>query len=382
MKKCISILTIICCIAVAGNARPTDCTTVTDFIAPEEVTACDAPAPVNLQSNIIDEHTVRLTWNDGSNTVSSGFLVRTFDDVGDVVAETIVYVPEIEISGLIEDKHYTTHVHSICSDGIVSPNYGVASFSMTIIIDLILNVQCEEPTTQDVAGNHLFAVPVTSNGASADWLPFPPNTNRIVYFGKVFKHNYESSNYARFLIVRDLNSDTVHIKLYAPVGKIKVVFTSSKLLVVSNNLTIGDLRFTPSGYIFSKTPGGSMNYGAKVDYFSSCEVSNGNNELAAVANAEASLLQPEEIGKAARADMKVSPNPFSDELDIRLQLAEEQHVSVALYNATGIRIKEIADSMYDPGIHSQAISTSDIPAGIYYIVMHTDTFSKTMMVVK
>lgn len=88
----------------------------------------------------------------------------------------------------------------------------------------------------------------------------------------------------------------------------------------------------------------------------------------------------------AVASLQVSPNPFSDRLDIRVKTDETTPVSIRLCDATGRLVAQIADQeMVAPGA-DQIFSwqtPANLPAGMYCCVVQSDkgvSAAKVLMV--
>lgn len=72
------------------------------------------------------------------------------------------------------------------------------------------------------------------------------------------------------------------------------------------------------------------------------------------------------------------PNPFSSGTEIVFYLAEEDHVSLAVYDVRGHRVTQLVDQVYAPGRHGVAWdgrspARGRLPAGIYFVELRTGT---------
>ena len=71
--------------------------------------------------------------------------------------------------------------------------------------------------------------------------------------------------------------------------------------------------------------------------------------------------QPETLG------LSVAPNPFSQSTRVTLDLAEAQHVRVALYDALGRRVATLQDGPLAAGAHTLTLDDGGLPAGVYLV---------------
>ncbi len=72
------------------------------------------------------------------------------------------------------------------------------------------------------------------------------------------------------------------------------------------------------------------------------------------------------------------PNPFNPSTTIRFTLAKAGHVTVEVFNVAGQKVDTIVDDFRESGMHSVAWDGSEYSAGIYFYMVKTGNFSKTM----
>jgi hypothetical protein len=65
------------------------------------------------------------------------------------------------------------------------------------------------------------------------------------------------------------------------------------------------------------------------------------------------------------------PNPCGDETMISLQLPHSQNIKLTLLDALGREVVRVAEGHYQAGNHQFIVVTKSIPAGIYYVRLHT-----------
>jgi hypothetical protein len=68
---------------------------------------------------------------------------------------------------------------------------------------------------------------------------------------------------------------------------------------------------------------------------------------------------------------EVSPNPFSNTINVRLETLSAGKISLGLYSVTGQLITQIEDNYNQPGIHSYNPDLSALPKGVYILVFKT-----------
>jgi beta-glucanase (GH16 family) len=78
-------------------------------------------------------------------------------------------------------------------------------------------------------------------------------------------------------------------------------------------------------------------------------------------NASAGLRE-----KSARVALDQNhPNPFRDHSTITFSLLSGQHVQLELYDASGRRIRTLAEGSYGPGSHQVGVEAEDLEPGVY-----------------
>jgi hypothetical protein len=71
------------------------------------------------------------------------------------------------------------------------------------------------------------------------------------------------------------------------------------------------------------------------------------------------------------------PNPFNPATIIRYGLPQGSHVKLTIYTLVGSQIDTIVDEWQEPGIHSINFSAHDIPSGIYFYRLQTESGTLT-----
>ena len=86
------------------------------------------------------------------------------------------------------------------------------------------------------------------------------------------------------------------------------------------------------------------------------------------------LLNPDNSEAGIRG---IKPNPSSGVTEIELNLIESGYTEIYCCNILGEKVKAIYQGYPDTGTQTMKIDLSDIPSGIYYIILQTPTVRKT-----
>ena len=90
------------------------------------------------------------------------------------------------------------------------------------------------------------------------------------------------------------------------------------------------------------------------------------------------LINPK--GKAGI--ISVSPNPSGENIAIKMNLIESGFTEIYVCNVLGEKIKDVFSGYPDTGVQTKEMNLSDLPAGIYYLVLQTATVRKTKIIEK
>lgn len=82
------------------------------------------------------------------------------------------------------------------------------------------------------------------------------------------------------------------------------------------------------------------------------------------------------------SELKCFPNPFTDQIKIEFNLSKDDNASINIIDVTGREVKEISNSYLAEGIHDLTIDSSDLPPGIYFVVLQGSDFRKDQKIVK
>lgn len=78
------------------------------------------------------------------------------------------------------------------------------------------------------------------------------------------------------------------------------------------------------------------------------------------------------------------PNPAVEKTSITFSLLENANTNISLFDVLGNKIKTLFDGLYTPGTYTVDLDVSNLPQGIYYYIMTTNSSSlrKSMIITK
>ena len=64
---------------------------------------------------------------------------------------------------------------------------------------------------------------------------------------------------------------------------------------------------------------------------------------------------------------------------VKLQFAipVSEHISLKLFDVSGREVRTIADDEFNPGYYTITVETDQLPAGIYFVTLRTNTHTFT-----
>jgi hypothetical protein len=89
-----------------------------------------------------------------------------------------------------------------------------------------------------------------------------------------------------------------------------------------------------------------------------------------------------QAGKPGQIALKASPNPFSTSLKISFTTDHPTALSIEIFNATGEKVDQIANTEFSAGDHTLTWQNAALPKGMYFIRLNTNTGSFTQKIVK
>jgi hypothetical protein len=71
------------------------------------------------------------------------------------------------------------------------------------------------------------------------------------------------------------------------------------------------------------------------------------------------------------------PNPFNPTTSIKYSVESIQYIQIAVYNILGQEVQKLVDEEKFPGEYTISFDGSNLPSGIYFYRLQTDSFSET-----
>ena len=81
-------------------------------------------------------------------------------------------------------------------------------------------------------------------------------------------------------------------------------------------------------------------------------------------------------------ELTIGPNPFREEVQVRLAVAETKNLTLSLYNQSGQRIAVLREGLVEKGLHSMILNTSELKPGMFFLRLTTDTEMKTIKLIR
>jgi cyclomaltodextrinase / maltogenic alpha-amylase / neopullulanase len=78
------------------------------------------------------------------------------------------------------------------------------------------------------------------------------------------------------------------------------------------------------------------------------------------------------------------PNPFNPVTTIRYQMPNARHLNMSVYDVLGREVAVLVNGVQNPGMHTATFDGSQLPSGVYFCRMQSDSWSQTikLMLVK
>jgi len=89
-----------------------------------------------------------------------------------------------------------------------------------------------------------------------------------------------------------------------------------------------------------------------------------------------------EINFPMNLKTNIFPNPFIQQVNIVFELPDPQKIEVSLYNSTGKKIRIIDVGQKVRGTYSYSIEGTQLPAGMYFVVLQTESGTLTSKIIK
>jgi len=75
------------------------------------------------------------------------------------------------------------------------------------------------------------------------------------------------------------------------------------------------------------------------------------------------------------------PNPFNPSTKISYVIAEKENVNISIYNLKGQRVTSLVNQLKDQGTYNINWDASEIPSGLYFLKLQTESFHKNFKLV-
>ncbi|MCE1187558.1 MAG: YCF48-related protein [Ignavibacteria bacterium] len=97
-------------------------------------------------------------------------------------------------------------------------------------------------------------------------------------------------------------------------------------------------------------------------------------------NGDATVSKTVEVNNKVKASFALDqnyPNPFNPTTTISYSVANEQFVSLKVYNAIGVEVASLVNGIVPAGLHKVGFDATKLGSGIYYYTLKVDGFVKT-----
>jgi hypothetical protein len=325
---------------------------------------CDLPAPENFHIKAIGPDWVTLAWNGSPNIGDNRIRIyRVSDNL--LLSTTIVPTGVLEANiSIPANTQVKAVINSICLDGSHSPD--VAERILTgVILDLVVTgfSDSNNSSTCPITGegecefnqNGVSVFKVTSGGFFARKFRIQPLYDNNRNLSKCFITAQPSS-----FINLYCNTNTV-----APCIDAKITITVKQGITESYIGTITAFQNQGVNYL-------------KADLEPNCQI----DRLTSFNGRPAPPKGPtrdrnEEF--ITMGELSVSPNPFTDILEVYPEWPTEENVSLQLYNLSG---QKVLDQQFPGGQDQYTLSTEKLSPGFYLLRIESDGQVQTLKVIK
>jgi uncharacterized lipoprotein YddW (UPF0748 family) len=107
-----------------------------------------------------------------------------------------------------------------------------------------------------------------------------------------------------------------------------------------------------------------------------------HNESTPAATAVATVIATNILSPELRLlNMKVFPNPASTATQLSFELIKPMDVSLKLYDINGSEVMHLINNKRFPGLNTININTTELQAGLYFAILRTKEFTKTIQLI-
>ena len=184
----------------------------------------------------------------------------------------------------------------------------------------------------------------------------------------------------KFIVCLDLNSDdfkVIHsISANQSIFRSKFCFSpDDKYILYTDNLQLKVLNL--------KTNEEAFHYGSFINF----DISSNGNFVVAATHDYIMLYGTPWYPSSVEEDysvinIQITPNPIDNNLTLRFYVQKDDIYKIYLTDITGKTVKTIDEKLYGFGEHSLIVGTSDIPSGVYFLVIESKSTLETVKFVK
>lgn len=274
-------------------------------------------------------------------------------------------------------------------------NDAVASGHFTFAVEMTLTSRCE--TISQKGYVEVFDAPVPAqiglevNNLSG--IPCPASQDIVfpclagIYSASINFSNSQGDISFYQLVVEEVNCESGAVISLLYVGpQVLVAGVSSLTSLPLNGLTInGNTGFFADpewvGRCLKVTATVGNDCGASTDYsflkFNGTYLGNPGSSSRITREDDAALSLSQKLS------IQAFPNPFSHVLSVQVIMHQEGIATVRIYNLSGQEVATlIRETFMTEGLQNFALSTENLPTGIYYVQIETDKANASFRVVK
>jgi len=344
--------------------------------------SCPLPPPAQISIVGITSSSISLTW-----TASPGaamYKVSVYDQTDQVsLPDTYTASTAVEIGELDTDAH--EYIIGVSASACIGGGFGDETITdykpgIIIIVDVIIQMNCPGPGQSFPPNTNPIQINLPFNLSSKDVI----DTKRI----RITSNNNPNSDYVDFLIWTDCYQQyrfyeiaKQGVKRTSLGNTIKYSFNSNLspfFEITSGTCDINLCTATIKYYVpcligqsdceIQNTPstcGGKPDNNIQL-FVSQLETANYSTE----ANTKQSLKALKGV-LTQQIQLKASPNPFSDAVNVQYNLENPGLVSINLFNATGAVVRNIVPPQWlESGTYTALLTLQEgLPKGPYFLVL-------------
>ncbi len=286
-----------------------------------------------------------------------------------------------KVKGSTDGKIYT-HIHSFKTN----PNYVNSGITSTFTIrnvywysvfEVFQNRRYYKFAVESIGPRKFGTFNINSGDLvlqNDDYIPraYSSNSNIYIRNGAVFYRNQLDYFYKIFPIFNNNNTPNNDpnepTKFYAPNIEVTGEFTSSPEMVFQ------DLDYT--GPEFGNC-GAALPTPTNADYI--CATPTYLAKTRPTSRIASDTASPPPLGTELLAPTFYAiPNPATEIVSLHYQLPQTATVSLSIYNTMGLKVKSIlSQETLNPGNFQKQVEISDLPVGVYVVVMQTESYKHT-----